>query len=61
MDYFWSEKNLLPLSIQVVIDFLVSDGHHDNEDPEKNHADEELVNYPHGNHGRLQVFGPLSP
>ena len=31
--------HLLPLSVEVVIDLLVSDGHHDNEDPEKNNTD----------------------
>ena len=48
--------HLLPLSVKVVIDLLVSDGHHDNQDPEEHHADQELINHPHGNDCSLKIF-----
>ena len=52
---------LLPLRVEVVINFLVGDGHHDDEDPEEDHADQELVDHPHRHHGCLKVLGSLSP
>ena len=42
---------LLPLGIQIVINLLVSYRHHHNQNPEKNNADQELVDDPHGNLG----------
>jgi hypothetical protein len=48
-------KNLLPLVFQIVVDLSVSDGHHDDQDSKENHADQELVEGPHGNGGRFQV------
>ena len=47
---------LLPLSVQVIVNLFVGDGHHDDEDPEQHHADQELVHHPHGHHCRLQVL-----
>lgn len=54
-------SNLLPLGVKIIIYFSISDGHHDNQDPEKNHADQELVHHPHRNDCSLQVFGSLTP
>ena len=50
----------LPLRVKVVIDLLVSDGHHDDEDPEEDDADQELVDDPHGDHRVLKVLRTLS-
>ena len=41
----------LPLLVEVVVDPAVCDGHHDDEDPEEDDADQELVDSPHGNSG----------
>ena len=49
-------KYLLPLSVKVVVDLLVGDGHHDDEDPQQHHAHQELVDHPHGHHRRLEVL-----
>ena len=54
-------SNLLPLGVKIIIYFSISDGHHDNQDPEKDHADQELVHHPHRNNCSLQVFGSLTP
>ena len=50
---------LLPLSVHVIVYFLVSDGEHDNEDPEEHHADHELVEDPHGDHGPVDGAAPI--
>ena len=52
--------NLLPLCVEVVVDFLVCDGHHDDEDPQEDDTDQELVHDPHGDHRVLEVLWPLS-
>ena len=57
----FAELLLLPLGVEVVVDLLVGDGHHDDEDPEQHHAHQELVDHPHGHHGRLQVLRALPP
>jgi hypothetical protein len=47
--------DILPLVFQIVVDFPVGDGHHDDEDPEEDDADQELVNGPHRDGRGLQV------
>ena len=56
MELLQNYNFLLPLSVEVIINFLVGDGHHDDEDPEEDHADQELVDHPHGHHGRLKIL-----
>ena len=57
------EYNLysLPLCVHVVVYFLVCDGQHHNEYPQEDHADHELVEYPHGHHGRVDGVCPGPP
>ena len=43
-------QNLLPLGVHVVVDLLVGDGQHHDEDPQQHHADHELVEDPHWHH-----------
>ena len=52
---------LLPLCVKIVVNFSISDGHHDNEDPEEHHADQELVHHPHWHNSGLQVFWAFFP
>ena len=47
------DDDILPLGVHVVVDLLVCDGEHDDEDPEQHHADHELVEDPHGHHRRV--------
>ena len=54
-------QNLLPLRVEVVVNFLISDGHHDDQDPQEHDTDQELVDHPHGHHRVLEVLRPLSP
>ena len=42
--------NLLPLRVEVVVNLLVGDGHHDDQDPQEHDTDQELVDHPHGHH-----------
>ena len=49
------ETDLLPLFIEVVIDPAIRNSHHDNKDPEKDNADQELIDGPHGHCGRFQI------
>ena len=46
-------SDLLPLGVQGVVDLPVGDREHDYEYSEEHHADEELVDHPHGHHGSL--------
>ena len=32
-------QNLLPLRVEVVVNFLISDGHHDDQDPQEDDTD----------------------
>ena len=52
---------VLPLCVHVVIDLLVSDGEHHDEDPQEHHADHELVEDPHGDHGLVDHICPGLP
>ena len=52
---------ILPLGVHVVVYLLVSDGQHHDEDPQEDHADHELVEYPHGHHSRVDGVGPRPP
>ena len=54
------EPCVLPLGVQVLIDLVVGDRHHDDEDPQQDDADQELVDDPHRHHRRLQILGTLS-
>ena len=59
-----SNKNnviVLPLCVHVVIDLLVGDGEHHDEDPQEDHAYHELVEDPHGDHGLVNHVGPGLP
>ena len=49
----WDNNSLflLPLGIQIVVDLLVSYRHHHDKNPEEDHADQKLVDDPHGNLG----------
>ncbi len=49
--------NSLPLLVKIVVYPPVGDGHHDDEDSEKDNGHQELVGRPHGNRCRLQVAG----
>ena len=51
----YQKKNLLPMFVQIIIDFSVRNSQHDNEDSEKHHRDKELVDCPHRDCSRLQV------
>ena len=48
-------KNLLPLFVEVIVDPPISDCHHDNQNPEKNNADQKLIDGPHGHCCRFQI------
>ena len=48
-------KNLLPLLVEVIVDPPISDCHHDNQNPEKNNADQKLIDGPHGHCCRFQI------
>ena len=52
---------LLPLCVHVIINLLVGDGEHDDEDPEEHHADHELVEDPHGHHRGVDDISPHLP
>ena len=52
---------VLPLGVHVVIDLLVGDGQHHDEDPQEDHADHELVEDPHGDHGLVDHVSPCLP
>ena len=51
----YQKKNLLPMFVQIIIDFSVRNSQHDNEDSEKHHRDKKLVDCPHRDCSRLQV------
>ena len=52
---------VLPLGVHVVVDFLIGDGEHHDEDPEEDHADHKLVEDPHGDHRLVDHVGPGLP
>ena len=53
--------DILPLCVHVVVDLLVCDGQHHDEDPEQDHTDHELVEDPHGDHRRVDRVSSRSP
>ena len=55
------QSGVLPHVVEVGQDLVVGDGEHDDEDPQEDHGDKELVHDPHGHHGGLEEVSALSP
>ena len=55
IEQWFKKKNLLPMFVQIIIDFSVRNCQHDDEDSEKHHRDKKLVDCPHRDCSRLQV------
>ena len=55
------QSGVLPHVVEVGQDLVVGDGEHDDEDPQEDHGDKELIHDPHGHHGGLEEVPALSP
>ena len=53
------ESGIFPHVVEVGQYLVVGDGQHHDEDPQQDHRHEELVDHPHGHHGRLEEVTPL--